>query len=153
MKIAIGSDHAAYHLRKTIIQHLESKGQQVNDFGTHSTESTHYPVYAQMVARAVVSKEAEFGILICGTGVGIGISANKVPGVRCAIVSDTYSSRMARAHNNANILAFGARVVGPGLACDIVDTWLAEEFQGGRHQTRVDLITQIESGKDISDQA
>jgi len=150
MIIAIGSDHAAYDLRMTLIDHIQSKGIKVDDAGTHSQESTHYPIYGQIVAKKVVSGEADFGILICGTGVGIGISANKVPGVRCAIVSDTYSARMARAHNNANILAMGARVVGPGLACDLVDTWLAQPFEGGRHQTRVDLISQVEAGEDIS---
>lgn len=150
MKIAIGSDHAAYDLRKIIIDHLASKGIEVLDTGTHSKESTHYPIYAQRVAKAVTAGDVDFGILICGTGIGIGISANKVPGVRCAIVSDPYSARMSRAHNNTNILAFGARVVAPGLAMEIVDTWLAQDFEGGRHQTRVDLITKIEQGEDIS---
>ncbi len=150
MKIAIGSDHAAYDLRMILIDHLRAKDIDVDDAGTHSQDSTHYPIYAQIVARKVVDGEADFGVLVCGTGVGIGISANKMPGVRCAIVSDTYSARMARAHNNANILAMGARVVGPGLACDLVDTWLAQPYEGGRHQTRVDLISQIEAGKDIS---
>jgi len=103
MKIAIGSDHAAIDLRKTIVQHLQSKKIDVLDAGTHSQESTHYPIYAQIVAKAVVAKQADFGILICGTGIGIGISANKVNGIRAATVSDTYSARMARAHNNANI--------------------------------------------------
>lgn len=153
MKIAIGSDHAGFELRKAIIQHLQSKGLEVMDFGTHSPESTHYPIYAQIVGRTVASGEADFGILVCGTGVGIGISANKVPGIRAATVSDTYSARMARAHNNANVLALGARVVGVGLATDIVDTWLAQDFEGGRHQIRVDLISQIEAGEDITGQA
>lgn len=152
MKIAIGSDHAAYDLRQVVIDHLESKGIEVQDAGTHSQDSTHYPVYAQIVANQVTAGTVDFGILICGTGVGIGISANKVPGVRCAIVSDTYSARMSRAHNNANILAFGARVVGPGLACDLVDSFLSTQFEGSRHQTRVDLIHKIEAGEDISDQ-
>lgn len=152
MKIAIGSDHAAYDLRQVVIDHLESKGIEVQDSGTHSQDSTHYPVYAQIVANQVIAGTVDFGILICGTGVGIGISANKVPGVRCAIVSDTYSARMSRAHNNANILAFGARVVGPGLACDLVDSFLSTQFEGSRHQTRVDLIHKIEAGEDISDQ-
>jgi ribose 5-phosphate isomerase B len=153
MKIAIGSDHAGFELRKTIIQHLESKGLEVMDVGTHGTESTHYPIYAQIVGKAVASGEADFGILICGTGVGVGISANKVPGIRAATVSDTYSARMARAHNNANVLAIGARVIGSGLAVDIVDTWLAQDFEGGRHKIRVDLIGQIEAGEDITGQA
>ena len=152
MKIAIGSDHAGYDLRKIIIDHLASKGIEVLDTGTHKNESTHYPIYAQKVAKAVTAGDVDFGILICGTGIGIGISANKVPGVRCAIVSDPFSARMSRAHNDANILAFGGRVVGPGLAMDIVDTWLSPDFEGGRHQTRVDLITKIEQGEDISNQ-
>lgn len=153
MKIAIGSDHAGYELRHVIIQHLQSKGLEVLDFGTYKPESTHYPIYAQIVGKAVTAGEADFGILICGTGVGIGISANKVPGVRAASVSDTFSARMARAHNNANVLAIGARVVGPGLALDIVDAWLAQDFEGGRHQIRVNLIKNIEDGEDITDQA
>ena len=150
MKIAIGSDHAAYDLRQTVKEHLESKGIEVVDLGAFTKESTHYPIYGQKVGKCVVSGEADFGIAICGTGIGIGISANKVRGVRAAIVSDTYSARMSRAHNNANVLAFGARVVGPGLALEIVDTWLAQAFEGGRHQTRVDLIGKIDAGEDIS---
>jgi len=153
MKIAIGSDHAGYELRKVIVQHLQSKGLEVIDVGTYKPESTHYPIYAQIVGKAVTSGEADFGILICGTGIGIGISANKVPGIRAASVSDTYSARMARAHNNANVLAMGARVVGAGLATDIVDAWLAQDFEGGRHQIRVDLISQIGAGEDITDLA
>ena len=150
MKIAIGSDHAAFDLKSIVIQYLEGKEIDVVDAGTFTKESTHYPIYAQKVARAVTSEEVDFGILICGTGVGIGISANKVPGIRAAIVSDTYSARMARAHNNANVLAFGERVVGPGLAIELVDAFLEEPFQGGRHQTRVNLISQIEAGDDIT---
>ncbi len=152
MKIAIGSDHAGYDLRKIVIDHLDSKGVEVQDAGTYTNDSTHYPIYAQKVAKAVTAGEVDFGILICGTGVGIGISANKIPGIRCAPVSDCYSARMARAHNNANILALGGRVLGFGLAIEIVDTWLSQEFEGGRHQTRVDLISKIEQGEDISSQ-
>ena len=151
MKIAIGSDHAAYDLRQIVIKHLKSKGIEVIDLGAFTLESTHYPIYGQKVGECVASGEADLGIAICGTGVGIGISANKVKGIRAAIVSDTYSARMSRAHNNANVLAFGARVVGPGLALEIVDTWLAQDFEGGRHQTRVDLIGKIETGEDISE--
>jgi ribose 5-phosphate isomerase B len=106
-----------------------------------------------VVGKAVVSGEADRGILICGTGVGMGISANKIPGIRAATVSDTYSARMSREHNDGNILTFGARVVGPDLAKDIVDAWLNAEYQGGRHQLRVDRIQQIESGEDITDEA
>jgi len=153
MKIAIGSDHAAYELRQIVIEHLKSKGIEVLDVGAHTKESTHYPIFGQKVAEKVVSEEAEFGIAICGTGVGIGISANKVRGIRAAIVSDTYSARMSRAHNNANMLTFGARVVGPGLALDIVDAFLAQDFEGDRHKTRVDLINRIDAGEDITDLA
>lgn len=151
MKIAIGSDHAAYELRKIVIEHLESKDIEVLDQGAHSPESTHYPIFGQKVGKRVAAGEADLGIVICGTGVGIGIAANKVKGIRAAIVSDTYSARMSRAHNNANVLAFGARVVGPGLALEIVDAWLAQDFEGGRHQTRVDLISKIEAGEDLAD--
>lgn len=151
MKIALGSDHAGYELRQIVKEHLESKGIEVIDFGAFSKESAHYPIFGQKVGKCVVSGEADLGIVICGTGVGIGISANKVKGVRAATVSDVFSARMSRAHNNANILALGARVVGPGLALEIVDTWLAQDFEGGRHQTRVNLIGMIEAGEDISD--
>jgi ribose 5-phosphate isomerase B len=153
MKIAIGSDHAAIELRKIIIEHLKSRGMEVLDKGAYSTTSTHYPIYAQVVSKSVASGEADLGILICGTGVGMGISANKVPGVRAATVSDTYSARMSREHNNANVLTFGARVLGDDLAKDIVDAWLNAEFQGGRHQLRVDRIHKIESGEDITNEA
>lgn len=152
MKIAIGSDHAAFDLRQIVREHLESKGIEVIDLGAFTKESTHYPIYGQKVGKCVASGEAEFGIAICGTGVGIGISANKVKGVRAATVSDTYSARMSRAHNNANVLCFGARVVGPGLALDIVDAWFSEDFVGGRHQTRVELIGKVESGEDITEE-
>jgi ribose 5-phosphate isomerase B len=151
MKIAIGSDHPAFDLKKVVITHLVEKGIEVTDHGTYSTESTHYPIFAQRVAKAVISGEADFGILICGTGIGIGLAANKVKGIRAAMVSDTYSARMARAHNNANILTFGARVVGAGLALELVDAFLNQSFDGGRHQTRVDMISQIENGADITD--
>jgi ribose 5-phosphate isomerase B len=150
MKIVIGSDHAGFELKQNVIQHLKDKGVEVQDLGTDSPKSTHYPIYGQRVGKAVVNGEADFGIVICGTGVGIGISANKVRGVRAAIVSDTYSARMSRLHNNANVLAFGARVVGPGLANDIVDAFLENGFEGDRHQTRVDLINQIDSGDDVT---
>lgn len=150
MKYAIGGDHSALELKQIIIHHLESKGIEVTDYGTYTPESTHYPIYAQKVAKAVTSGEADFGIAICGTGLGVGISANKVRGIRAATVSDTFSARMARAHNNANVLTFGARVVGPGLAIDIVDAWLASDFEDGRHSIRVGMISKIENGEDVS---
>ena len=151
MKIAIGSDHAAFDLKQVIIQHLKDREIEVLDLGAHSTERTDYPIYGQRVAMAVVNGEADLGITICGTGIGIGISAGKVKGIRAAIVSDTYSARMARQHNNANVLSFGARVVGPGLAEDLVDAFLDHDFEGGRHAKRVDLIADIDAGKDITE--
>lgn len=150
MKIAIGSDHAAFDLKQTVIQYLKNRDIEVLDVGTHSSERTDYPIYGQRVAKAVVSGEADLGITICGTGIGIGISAGKVKGIRAAIVSDTYSARMARQHNNANVLSFGARVVGPGLAEDLVDAFLDHDFEGGRHADRVNLIADIDAGKDIT---
>jgi ribose 5-phosphate isomerase B len=150
MKIVIGSDHAGFELKQAVIPYLKSKKIDVMDVGTFTKESTHYPIYGQKVGNAVVSGEADYGIAICGTGVGIGISANKVKGIRAAIVSDTFSARMSRLHNNANVLAFGARVVGVGLALDLVDAWLGSKFEGGRHTTRVDLISQIDAGEDIT---
>lgn len=144
MKIAIGSDHGGYELKEIIKKHLQEKGFDIKDFGTDSTESTDYPDFAEAVGKAVANKELEKGILICGTGIGISIAANKIPGVRCGLVSDCFSARSTRQHNDANIIALGGRVVGPGLALDIVDTWLGSEFEGGRHQRRVDKITDIE---------
>ncbi len=150
MKIAIGSDHAGFELKQAVINHLESKNIEVTDVGTFTKESVHYPIFGQLVGNAVVNGAADFGIAICGTGVGIGIAANKVKGIRAAIVSDTFSARMSRLHNDANVLAFGARVVGVGLALDIVDAFLNGTFEGGRHKTRVDLISQIDVGEDIT---
>lgn len=144
MKIAIGCDHGGFDLKQEIIKYLESEKYEVKDFGTYSTESCDYPDYALPVAESVAKGEYEFGILICGTGIGIGISANKVPGIRAALCSDTFSAHATREHNNANILTMGERVVGPGLAIDIVKTFLTSEFQGGRHTRRIDKITAIE---------
>ncbi|MBU3179867.1 ribose 5-phosphate isomerase B [Clostridium psychrophilum] len=144
MKIALGCDHGGLNLKKEIIKHLESKNIEVKDFGTYTEESCDYPVYALKVAEEVVAKNFELGILICGTGIGVSISANKVPGIRAALCSDTFSAHATREHNNANILALGARVVGTGLALDIVDTFLNAKFQGDRHQRRIDKIADIE---------
>lgn len=145
MKIAVGCDHGGVELKNEIIRYLESENYEVKDFGTYSTESCDYPDIAQPVAEAVAAKEFEFGILICGTGIGIGIAANKVPGIRAALCSDTFSAHATREHNNANILTMGQRVVGPGLAIDIVKTFLSAEFEGDRHQKRIDKITSIEN--------
>lgn len=144
MKIALGCDHGGLNLKNAIIKHLESKGIEVKDFGTYTSDSCDYPEYALRVAEEVAAKNFDFGILVCGTGIGISISANKVPGVRAALCSDTFSAHATREHNNANILALGERVVGQGLAMDIVDTFLSAEFEGGRHENRVNKISEIE---------
>lgn len=144
MKIAIGCDHGGFELKNEIIKFLKDSGYEVKDFGTYSTESCDYADYSLPVAEAVASKEYKYGILICGTGIGISIAANKVPGIRAALCSDTFSAHATREHNDANILAMGQRVVGPGLAIDIVKTFLNSEFEGGRHVNRINKITEIE---------
>lgn len=144
MKIAIGSDHGGYNLKESIKKHLDEKGVEYMDFGTNGSESVDYPEFGSKVAEAVNSGEFDRGIVCCGTGIGISISANKVPGIRCAVVSDTFSAEMSRAHNNANVLALGERVVGIGLALRIVDVWLEAGFEGGRHERRVSKIGDIE---------
>ncbi|MEW9123832.1 MAG: ribose 5-phosphate isomerase B [Thermotaleaceae bacterium] len=144
MKIALGSDHGGYRLKETIKKYLVEKNVDYYDFGTNSTESVDYPAFGMKVAEAIASGEYDRGILCCGTGIGISISANKVPGIRCAVVTETYSAKMSREHNNANILALGERVVGEGLALEIVEIWLNTEFAGDRHLKRVHLIEDIE---------
>lgn len=146
-KIAIGADHGGYELKNIILEHLRQAGYTVEDFGTNSPESVDYPDYAYQVARGVAAGDYDLGILICGTGIGMSIAANKIVGVRAAVCGDTYSARMSRLHNNANILCLGGRVVGPGLALDIVDVWLSTEFEGGRHARRVEKIRQIEASR------
>lgn len=145
MKIAIGCDHGGFTLKNAVIKHLQEKGIEVKDFGTDSEESCDYPEFAQKVAEEVAAKNYEFGIVICGTGIGISISANKVPGIRAALCHDTFSAHATREHNNANILAMGQRVTGEGLALDIVDTFLEAKFEGGRHEKRISKITDIEN--------
>ena len=145
MKIAIGNDHAALELKKVIKTYVEDMGHEVVDFGTHTTDSCDYPVYGEKVARAVAGGECELGILICGTGIGISLAANKVKGIRAAVCSESYSARLTRAHNNANIIAFGARVIGEDTAKDIVNAFINTPFEGGRHQRRIDMITEIEN--------
>jgi len=143
--IAIGSDHAGYELKTEIIKYLENKGCAVKDFGTYSADcSVDYPDYAVLVAKAVISGECEKGILICGTGIGISIAANKIPGIRAALCTNTYMARMSIEHNNANILALGSRVIGVGTALDIVDAWLEASFAGGKHEKRVEKISILE---------
>lgn len=141
---AIGSDHGGYALKQEIMKHLKERGIEYRDYGTFSTDSCDYPDYGEAVGRAVASGECERGIVVCGTGIGISIAANKVHGVRCALCGDCFSAQMAREHNDANVLALGARVLGPGLALKIVDTFLDAEFQGGRHARRVAKITALE---------
>lgn len=147
MKIAIGNDHTAVEMKNYIKQHLEEKGYEVVNYGTDTTSSCDYPVYGKKVADAVASGECDLGVLICGTGVGISLAANKVKGIRAVVCSEPYSAKLARMHNNANIVAFGARVIGPELAAMIVDEFFNASFEGGRHQRRVDLIRDIEEGK------
>ncbi len=143
MKIALGSDHAGYELKEVIKPYLISLGHEVVDVGTTSTASTDYPLYAAKVAKLLQTNEVTRGILICGTGIGIGITANKFRGVRCGICSETYSAQMSVEHNNANCLSFGARVVGVDVAKALVKTFLEAKFQGDRHQKRVDMIETI----------
>ena len=146
MKIAIGCDHAALTLKNAVREHLQELGHEVRDFGIYEAgEKCDYPEKAAEVARFVRDGGAERGILVCGTGVGMAIAANKVRGIRACCCSDSFSARMARAHNDANILTFGERVVGQGLALELVDAFLTTEFEGGRHQRRVDLITALET--------
>ena len=144
MKIAIGNDHAAVELKEHVMRYLQEKGHEVQDFGAAAGERADYPRQAEKVARAVVSGAAERGIVICGTGVGISIAANKVHGVRCACVSEPVSARMCRAHNDCNMIAFGARIVGPQLAEAIVDAFVETGHEGGRHANRVDMIMRLE---------
>ncbi len=145
MIIAVGSDHAGYGLKQEIAKLIKEFGHTVLDLGTYSEESVDYPDFAFKVAQAVGSKKAQLGILVCGTGLGMAIAANKVKGVRAVTCGDTFSSRASRAHNDANVLCIGARVTGSGLALDIVKVWLESEFEAGRHQKRVLKIIQAES--------
>ena len=139
--IAIGSDHGGFALKQALMKHLEARGLEYKDFGTYSETSCDYPVYAKKVAEAVGSGEYERGILICGTGIGVSITANKIPGIRCALCGDCFSAQATREHNDANVLALGARVVGPGLALMIVDTFLDTPFSNDeRHIRRISLI-------------
>lgn len=144
MKIAIGNDHTAVEMKKAIVEHLKSRDIQVIDMGTNETASCDYPVYGEKVGRAVVDGDADLGIAICGTGLGISLAAGKVKGVRACVCSEPYTARMSRLHNNCNVLCFGARVIGIEMAKMITDIWLDTEFEGGRHQRRVNMIMDIE---------
>jgi ribose 5-phosphate isomerase B len=147
MKIAIGNDHAAVEMKNEIKAYLESKGHEVINFGIDTVTSCNYPDYGKAVGMAVASGEAECGVLICGTGVGISMAANKVKGIRAACCSDYFSAKFTRLHNDANVLCMGARVIGGGLACELADVFINTEFEGGRHQRRVDQIHAIENGE------
>jgi len=150
MKLALGCDHGGFQLKEAIKKHLEQKNIEVEDYGTYSKDSVNFPVYATKVGHAVASGTSDLGILCCGTGIGMSIAANKIDGVRAAVVSDTFSAQATREHNNSNVLCLGERVVGEGLALLIVDTWLNADFQGGRHQERIDQVTEIEKTRMIS---
>lgn len=145
MKVAIGSDHGGYKLKEEIKGLLASMNVEVVDVGCTCEDSVDYPDYAQPVAEMVAAGECDRGILLCGTGIGMSIAANKIPGIRCALVHDTFSARATREHNNSNVLAMGERVIGPGLALDIVKIWLETEYQGGRHERRLEKIAGIET--------
>ena len=144
MKIAIGCDHGALALKNTVVEHLTKKGFEVKDFGTYTPDSCDYPDFAAAAAKAVANGECDKGIVLCTTGIGVSIAANKVDGIRCALLSDVMSARMTREHNDTNVMAIGAGVVGQMLALEIIDTWLGTEFEGGRHQRRVDKIMALE---------
>lgn len=144
--IAIGNDHVGFELKEAVISVLNEYGIEFKDFGAYSTDRADYPIYAQKVALSIVNGECDRGILLCGTGVGISIAANKVKGIRAVVCTEPYSAQLAKEHNNANVLALGARVVGPELAKMIVKHWLNAEFQGERHANRVNMITDIENG-------
>ena len=143
-RVVLSSDHAAIDLRQAIARHIEAQGWEPVDIGPTSPESTHYPAHGEAAAKRVASGDCALGIVLCGTGQGIMMAANKVKGVRCGVCSDTFSARMIREHNDANILSIGARVVGEGPAFDIVDAFLGAAFEGGRHATRVDMIRALE---------
>ncbi len=145
--IAIASDHGGYALKQALKEHLEQSGLTCQDFGTDSADSCDYPLFAAAAARAVASGACERGIVICTTGIGVSIVANKVPGIRCALCSDSLTARMTRQHNDSNMLALGAGIIGKNLAFEIADVWLSTEFEGGRHQRRVDQIAAVERGE------
>lgn len=148
MKIGIGNDHAGTELKKEIAKYIEDKyDYEVINYGTDSLDSVDYPVYGEKVARAIVNGEVDKGVLICGTGIGISLAANKVKGIRCAVCSESESASLSRRHNDANIIAFGARIVSLDTAKEIVDAFFTSEFEGGRHIKRVEMIKEIENGE------
>jgi ribose 5-phosphate isomerase B len=145
MKIAIGNDHVGLELKETIIEELVKREYEIVDCGTNSSDRTNYPIFGEKVAKLVANNDVDLGIVICGTGIGISIAANKVKGIRAAVCSEPYSAKLSREHNDSNILAIGARVVGKEVAKMIVNEWLDAEYEGGRHQERIDLIREIEN--------
>ena len=144
MRIAVGCDHVGFLLKRAVVEHLERRGYTVVDLGTNSAARTDYPVYGKAVAEAVASGACSLGVVLCGTGVGISIAANKVPGVRAVVCSEPYSALLSRRHNDTNVLALGARVVGRALALMIVDAWLMGEYEGGRHAKRVEMLAELD---------
>lgn len=145
MKIAIGNDHTAVEMKNAIMEHLQERGYEVLNLGTDSTDSCDYPVYGEQVGRAVVDGKADLGIAICGTGVGISLAANKVKGIRACVCSEPYTAKLSRMHNDSNVLAFGARVIGIEMAKMITDEWLDAQYMGGKHQHRVEMLMEIEN--------
>ena len=149
MKLAFGCDNSAVALKKALMEHAAQLGHECIDCGVHEGEPNHYPIYAARAARMVASGEADRGVVMCGTGVGVSLSANKIKGIRCALCSDCYTAKYTRLHNDANMLALGARVIGPELAKMILEYFLSTEFEGGRHRLRVDMISALERGESI----
>ena len=145
MKITIGADHGGYLLKNLIVDHLKNNDHQVQDCGAHTSDSVDYPNFAKEVTSSITGENAELGILVCGSGIGMSMAANKVNGIRAALCFNAYMGRMTRAHNNANVLCLGERVLGSGTALDIVDAFVNTQFEGGRHQRRIDLVTELES--------
>jgi ribose 5-phosphate isomerase B len=145
VKITIGADHGGYLLKNLIVDHLKTNGHEVQDCGTHTSDSVDYPNFAKEVTSSITSETAELGILVCGSGIGMSMAANNVNGIRAALCFNAYMGRMTRAHNNANVLCLGERVLGSGTALDIVDVFVNTQFEGGRHQRRIDLVTELES--------
>ncbi len=148
MKIAVGCDHGGFVLKEDVINCLKARGIEVVDCGTNSTDSVDYPVFGEKVARLVAKGECDKGIVMCGTGIGISIAANKVKGIRCALCHDEYTAKMTAMHNNSNILAMGGRVVNPEMAVRILESWLDTPFEGGRHISRVNMFSEIENRED-----
>ncbi len=145
MKIAIGCDHGAYELKEKMLVFLREKGYEVEDFGTYSKDSVHYPIYAKAVCKAVQEGRADMGFLLCSTGIGMSMAANKFKGIRAALCSNSYGAKFTRLHNNANVLCIGALVTGDGVAKEIAEIFFSTDFEGGRHETRVNMITDIEN--------